>query len=119
MLVAVWLCWAHNCAKVSLRIIVESGVAAELWASAWGRSLPWQKPQQLVGIAGFKLFRKAQKNMARNFVGTKGGEVSVLFVLLLGEGRAAPCFMHDATVGVPTERTLAISIPEELEALAG
>ena len=39
--------------KISLRVIVDSGVAAELWTSAWGRALPRQEAQKLVGVACF------------------------------------------------------------------
>ena len=78
-----------------------------------------QETQELVGVAGSKLFRQAQKNVTRHFVGTKDGEVCILLVLLLGECRAGPRFMHDAAAGDPTEWTLATPFSKEPEALAG
>ena len=78
---------AQLCEK-SLGVIVDSGIAAKLWACTWGRSLPRQESKQLVGVAGFKLFWKTQKDMARYLVRPKDGEVGVLFVLLLDEGWA-------------------------------
>ncbi len=57
--------------EIGLSIVGESGIAAELWASSWWWSLLGQEPQELVGVAGFKLIWQAQENVTRNFVGTK------------------------------------------------
>ena len=71
-----------------LCLIGEGGVAAQLGASARGRALPRQKPNQLVRVTGFELFRQTSENMSRYLVWPKVGEEGNIFFLLFLERRA-------------------------------
>ena len=74
--------------KELLGLSGEGGIAAQVRASASGRALPRQEPNQLVGVTGFELFWQSQENMRMNFVGTQVREEGILLILLSPEGRA-------------------------------
>ena len=103
--------------KELLGLSGEGGIAAQVRASASGRALPRQEPNQLVGVTSFKLFWQSQANTRRNLVWSKVREEGILLILLFLEGRACPGFMNDATAVIPAERTLARALTKVLEGL--